>query len=178
VKTDWGRGDDGTTSLLGGERRRKDDARVEAYGAVDELDAQIGVAAAAVPDSAAAERLGIVQDDLHHLAAALAKPEDPPAALVEALERAADRVESWTREIDAALPPLREFVRPGGVPAAAALHVARTVCRRAERRVATVAAVEPVPPAALRYLNRLSDFLFWLARQVNRKAGIPDCPAS
>jgi len=164
-------GDAGETGLFGGRRVRKDDARVEAYGAVDEANAQIGAARAASPAVVAA-LLGGVQSDLLHLGAELAAPAGPARigpAHVRALEAAIDR---FTAE----LPPLRQFVLPGGNAAAAALHVARTVTRRAERRCVALSATATVEPEALIYLNRLSDLLFVLARHANVAAGAAEEP--
>ncbi len=171
MKPNRGTGDDGTTSLAGGSRRRKDDPRVEAYGTVDELAAQVGAAIAARGPIA---ELVAVLDDLHALAASLAAPGAAGAGVgVEAV----NRLDRWTAEIEGGLPPLRSLIRPIGCAEAAAFHVARTVCRRAERRVVELAGSEPIDPDALRYLNRLSDLLFALARLANHRAGIPDDPA-
>ncbi|MDD3517786.1 MAG: cob(I)yrinic acid a,c-diamide adenosyltransferase, partial [Chromatiales bacterium] len=159
-------GDDGTTGLAGGARRRKDDARIEAIGTVDELNAQLGwLRAGAVPDMVDGELLAI-QNDLFDLGAELAMPGERPfaAARVVWLE---ERLDAH----NARLPPLAEFVLPGGNDACARAHVARTVCRRAERRLVALAAVEDVGADALHYLNRLSDYLFVLARVLARESG-------
>jgi len=167
-------GDRGETGLIGGTRVPKDHPRVEAYGAVDELNAHLGVVRAQIADA----ELGALVDEIQHrlfdLGAELAAPAGAAGgaspigdAAVTALERAIDAYQ-------AALPPLREFILPGGAPLAASLHVARTVCRRAERRVVTLARAETVRPDLLRYLNRLSDLLFVLARVANRRVGRPD----
>ena len=158
-------GDSGETSLFGGSRLRKDDPRIEAYGTVDELNAFIGVARAAWPRSPIDADLSSVQADLFDLGAHLASPGSDrfpgaPASRIEDLERAIDRME-------AELAPLKSFILPGGSLAAAHLHVARTVCRRAERLV--VALGEDV-----KYLNRLADYLFVAARYANLKHGIED----
>jgi cob(I)alamin adenosyltransferase len=166
-------GDDGTTGLAAGPRRRKDDLRVEAYGTVDETNACVGLArlhTAADPDLDA--MLGRIQNDLFDLGADLATPETGKALSYEPLRIVAAQVERLEREIDtlnADLSPLRSFVLPGGSPAAAALHLARTVSRRAERIVVALSRVEgeAVSPAAVQYLNRLSDLLFVAARVVN-----------
>lgn len=166
-------GDRGETGLIGGHRVPKDHARVEAYGTVDELNAHLGVVRAQTNDPEFDALLDDVQHRLFDLGAELATPGTTAATLsisaaqVEALERAIDRYQE-------ALPPLREFVLPGGAPLAATLHVARTVARRAERRVVTLARTGPVRPELLRYLNRLSDLLFMLARAANARAGRPD----
>ncbi len=167
-------GDDGTTGLGSGERRRKDDLRVEAYGTVDETNAAIGLARLS---TAAAEGLDAmlarIQNDLFDLGADLATPPTDTPLPYEALRIVQDQVDRVEREIDtlnAELAPLRSFVLPGGTPAAAALHVARTICRRAERLMVTLAAQEPVGAPALKYVNRLSDFLFVAARYANHEA--------
>lgn len=165
-------GDDGTTGLFGAARVRKDDLRVAGYGDVDELNAFLGVARAEGPDAELEGILARVQSELFTLGAQLATPDparapkDVPTvtdAHVAALERDIDRFE-------AELEPLRAFILPAGTRLAASLHVARTVCRRAERAVVTLAGREPVPPLAITYLNRLSDHLFTLARVANRRA--------
>jgi cob(I)alamin adenosyltransferase len=165
-------GDDGSTALGSGERRPKFDLRVAAYGTVDETNAAIGIARlhlASEPDVDAI--LSRVQNDLFDLGADLAVPEKAGSSK-ERLRVADSQVERLEADIDrlnAELAPLKSFVLPGGAPAAAHLHLARTVCRRAERRVVELAARkdEPVGAAAVRYLNRLSDLLFVAARYVN-----------
>ena len=165
-------GDDGTTALATGERRKKFDLRIEAYGTVDETNACIGLARLhAAPHAAIDAMLGRIQNDLFDLGADLATPEGKPLRY-EPLRVVEAQVERLEREIDALnerLAPLRSFVLPGGTPAAAALHLARTVCRRAERLVVALAGTpdETVSPAAVKYLNRLSDFLFVASRAVN-----------
>ncbi len=169
-------GDDGTTALGTGERVRKDGLRVSAYGTVDEVNAVIGTALAALgeaqPDVAAI--LGRVQNDLFDLGADLCIPDRGEALPHEPLRISPAQVERLETDIDALngeLAPLRSFILPGGTPAAAALHQARTVCRRAERLVIELAGVddEPVGPAVIKYLNRLSDLLFVAARFVNAR---------
>jgi len=179
VKIYTKRGDAGQTDLFGGERVGKDVQRVAAYGDVDELNATVGVAAAAGSDPALEESLRNIQSALFDLGASLATP-DPDhrkkagiggvsAADVEALEALIDRLEE-------ALEPLKTFILPGGSSSAAAFHVARTVCRRAERAVVRLAATEgeSVEDGALRYLNRLSDLLFVMARHENARQGVAD----
>lgn len=175
-------GDSGETALFGGGRVRKDDVRVEAYGAVDELNATIGLAAAALEAAgtgAEIERLRNVQADLMALGAHLATPEvtggNAAAKHLPPLpsEQVA-RMEEWIDEADERLEPLRSFILPGGTDAAARLHVARAVCRRAERRVLTLAESAPVDGAIIVYLNRLSDLLFTMARLANLSAGRED----
>jgi cob(I)alamin adenosyltransferase len=171
-------GDQGTTGLLGGGRVPKDHPRVSAYGDVDELNAAIGVARATAPVDLADPLLETVQRDLFALGGHLATPD--PAKVAKALERATlseTRIEEFERAIDAAdaeLPALRAFVLPGGTPKASALHLARTVCRRAERSVIRLGHESEVPPFFIVYLNRLSDLLFTLARLANHRAGVGD----
>jgi cob(I)alamin adenosyltransferase len=167
-------GDDGTTGLGSGERRRKDDLRVEAYGTIDEANAAIGLARLSTAgDKPLDAMLSAIQNDLFDLGADLCTPpsEKPPA--YEPLRIAEAQVDRLEREIDqlnAELAPLRSFVLPGGTSAAAALHLARTISRRAERLMVALAAQEPVGAPALKYVNRLSDFLFVASRYVNHKA--------
>ena len=171
-------GDDGGTALFGGGRVRKHDLRVDAYGNVDEVNSTIGWAITQLSNEASAERLRRVQHDLFAIGSDLAtpparenriRPETPilPLESVVAMER-------WIDEADMELPALRAFVLPGGSPGAAALHVARTVCRRAERSVVHLAEREPVNYDILTYLNRLSDLLFTFARLENHVAGEGD----
>ena len=170
-------GDDGSTGLIGGRRVRKSDPRLDCYGTVDELNAAIGVAAVAAPPELVTQ-LRAVQDDLFVLGSHLAATSEGKTAI--ALPRLDDSIVArLEREIDAAeaaLPALRQFILPGGAEASARLHLARTVCRRAERLAVIVAEQMTVPPLALRYLNRLSDWLFVMARRANREAGVDDVP--
>lgn len=160
-------GDDGTTGLAGGERVAKHDIRIEAFGTVDETSSAIALVLAepTVPERLRAILLD-VQNDLFEVGAELSMPEydGVDAADVEALEQALD-------ELNADLPPLKEFVLPGGDRAAAACHLARTICRRAERRAFELADAHPVRSDVLRYLNRLSDFLFVASRCLARRDG-------
>jgi cob(I)alamin adenosyltransferase len=160
-------GDDGTTGLVDGSRRAKHDPRFEAVGAVDEANAVLGWAIVAMGD---ANDLTRIQNDLFDLGADLATPGEDfePSDMVLRIVPA--QVEWLEQRIDAAnerLEPLRSFILPGGSEAAARLHVARTATRRAERAMTALAAAEPVNPAALAYINRLSDLLFVLARVAN-----------
>ena len=167
-------GDTGETGLGDGARVPKDHPRVTAYGEVDELNSVLGLFAAYCPDVVERQFLHTVQNDLFDLGADLCVPpvdaEEPAHALriVEEqylrLERAIDR---WNEDLE----PLKSFILPGGTPAAAWLHLARTVCRRAERSLVTLMRMEPVNKHALIYLNRLSDFLFVLGRRANTKTG-------
>jgi cob(I)alamin adenosyltransferase len=169
-------GDDGTTALFGGDRVRKDALRVEAYGAVDEANAALGLARSLGLDVEIDKLVAEIQRDLFDVGADLATPTDAPARgylrLVDdddvaALEAAIDR-------FDEELEPLTQFIVPGGHPASAGLQLARSVARRAERAVVTLSAVEPVAGPTLRYLNRLSDLLFALARLVNARNGVSE----
>lgn len=171
-------GDGGETSLFGGGRVRKDHPRTAAYGDVDELNSAIGLVRATAPAELFDEHLQAVQRDLFAIGGRLATPE--PKKVAKAMGKAVlppERAESFEQVIDDAereLPPLSAFVLPGGTPKAAALHVARTVCRRAERSVVHLAREDEVPPEIVIYLNRLSDLLFTLARLANHRAGAPD----
>jgi cob(I)alamin adenosyltransferase len=172
-------GDAGETGLLGGRRVRKSALRVEAYGEIDELNACLGLARAALADAETASLLTDVQRDLFAVSARVADARKNDEAASEKTAFPDTRVTALERAIDAAevtLPPLRAFVIPGGGEAGARLHLARTVCRRAERRVVALAAQEDVPAVFLAYLNRLSDLLFVLARTANHRAGVQDLP--
>ena len=164
-------GDDGTTALGSGERRPKFDLRIAAYGTVDETNAAIGVARLHLHDAREIDAmLGMIQNDLFDLGADLSVPEREGKA--ERLRVVASQVERLERDIDSLnekLAPLTSFVLPGGTAGAAYLHLARTICRRAERMVVELAARpdEPVGDAAIQYLNRLSDFLFVASRAAN-----------
>ncbi|MFM2153628.1 MAG: hypothetical protein RL199_2063 [Pseudomonadota bacterium] len=169
-------GDDGTTGLFGAGRVRKDALRVSAYGDVDELNAFLGVARTHAVEVELAEVLERLQSELFTLGAQLATP-DPAHAPKNVPVIRDDHVEALESEIDlfdAELEPLRTFILPSGSPLAAALHVARTVCRRAERALVSLSAHEPVPAEAMRYLNRLSDHLFTLSRLANKRAGVTE----
>jgi cob(I)alamin adenosyltransferase len=167
-------GDDGTTGLASGARRRKDDLRVEAYGTVDETNAAIGLARLSTADDKQIDAmLSAIQNDLFDLGADLSTPPSDTPPPYEPLRITQPQVDRLEREIDllnADLAPLRSFVLPGGTKAAAALHLARTIARRAERLMVALAAEEPVGAPALKYVNRLSDFLFVASRYMNHKA--------
>ena len=171
-------GDSGSTALFGGGRVSKDHIRVAAYGDVDELNSVIGLVRATAPREFEDALLESIQRDLFSIGGHLATPD--PDKVRKTLEKAslsADQVAEFERVIDAAdreLPALTAFVLPAGTPKAATLHVARTVCRRAERQVVHLAAQETVPELFLVYLNRLSDLLFTLARLANHRAGTGD----
>lgn len=169
-------GDEGTTSLFGGERVNKSHPRIDAYGTVDETNSLIGLARSHLQDRPGAERLMPVmqrlQEELFILGADLATPDDAKSVVprvatshVEALE---DDIDAFSDDLD----PLKNFILPGGTPGAATLHTARTTCRRAERLTVKAASLEPVNEQAAIYLNRLSDLLFVLARWANRQDGV------
>jgi cob(I)alamin adenosyltransferase len=165
-------GDDGGTRLSTGERVSKAGLRVEAYGAVDETNACLGMARLHTAVDAAFDAvLARVQNELFDLGADLSTPpkaDEAQGSVLRILDSQVSRLEAEIDELNGALPPLASFVLPGGTPASAALHLARTVCRRAERAaVRLVEAGEPVSGPALRYLNRLSDLLFVAARHAN-----------
>jgi cob(I)alamin adenosyltransferase len=168
-------GDGGDTSLFGKARVSKADPRVDAYGDVDELNAWIGYVRSHPVDPDLDSALLKVQRDLFAVGAQLA---DPGERLSERLTKAfvtdedVNRLEALMDQLDSELPPLTHFILSGGVPGAAALQVARAICRRAERRI--VALVPPADAVVLRYVNRLSDLLFTLARVVNHRAGLPE----
>lgn len=171
-------GDQGDTGLFGGGRVPKDHPRVAAYGDVDELSSALGVARAAQPVELFDPLFESIQRDLFSIGGQLASPDPLPVA--KALAKAnlsPERVSEFERLIDegeSELPPLRAFVLPAGTPKAAALHLARTVCRRAERSVVHLAHESQVPELFIVYLNRLSDLLFTLARLANHRAGVRD----
>lgn len=171
-------GDAGETGLFGGGRVAKDHPRVQAYGDVDELNSALGVVRATQPVHFMDQLLENVQRDLFALGGHLATPD--PGKVREALEKAdlsESRIAAFEKVMDDAdqeLPPLRAFVLPAGTPKAAALHLARTICRRAERSVVRLSHEEPVPELFLVYLNRLSDLLFTLARLANHRDGAGD----
>jgi cob(I)alamin adenosyltransferase len=168
-------GDTGETSLFDGTRVRKDHARVEAYGDIDELNAWLGFARSSLANGDLDDELARLQSDLFALGAELADPADRIAkrvtkatltdADVERLEQAIDRLELE-------LSPLRRFILAGGTPSGAALHLARAVCRRAERRI--ISLEPPVELVFLKYINRLSDLLFVIARVANKRAGVAE----
>jgi cob(I)alamin adenosyltransferase len=171
-------GDTGLTALFGGGKVGKDHPRVSAYGDVDELNSALGVVRATEPTAFFDELFETMQRDLFSIGGHLATPDpDKVRAALAKAELHADRVAQFEQAIDAAdeeLAPLRAFILPGGTPKAAALHMARTICRRAERSVVGLAATDEVPAEFLVYLNRLSDLLFTLARLVNHRAGVGD----
>jgi cob(I)alamin adenosyltransferase len=172
-------GDEGETSLLGGRRVRKDDLQIEAIGTVDEVNAALGVARAELARSGVVlenldQELGDIQHRLFDLGAELARISAGEKRAGSLGETHVAGLESLIDHYEAQLEPLRAFILPGGSPAASQLHVARCDCRRCERLLVRLAAVEPVRGDVLQYINRLSDLLFVLARAVNRAAGVPD----
>ena len=170
-------GDDGSTGLIGGERVRKCDRRIECYGTVDELNAALGLAAVtASADQSVAIRQ--VQNDLFVIGSHLATPAESrhAASLPDLDDAMIHRLEMQIDTAEVELPPLRQFVLPGGCETAARLHLARTICRRAERLLVNFALDRPVPAFILTYLNRLSDWLFVQARHANLSEGVADIP--
>lgn len=169
-------GDGGETGLLGGRRVKKSDRRVEAYGNVDEVNAHLGWAATLLAHLPLEKELREIQTDLFDLGTDLATAPGTPAASNAArideaqIRRLEEMIDRWQAEVA----PLKNFILPGGAPGAAALHVCRTVCRRAERSVVRLSLAEPAGPHAIVYLNRLSDLLFVLARWVNAREKISE----
>ena len=169
-------GDTGETSLFDNTRLSKADPRVDAYGEVDELNACLGTARAAGVDEEIGATIEWLQKDLFAVGARLADPSTRIAARVDKVvigTDAVERIELTIDRLEATLPPLRRFILPGGSAAGAALHLARTVCRRAERRVIGLGS-GAVDAILIVYLNRLSDLLFVMARAVNHRAGVPE----
>jgi cob(I)alamin adenosyltransferase len=169
-------GDSGETSLFDQTRVSKSDARVDAYGEVDELNACLGAARAAGVDDEIAALIELLQKDLFAVGARLADPSSRIAPRVQKAaigDAAVQRLEQAIDRLEATLSPLRRFILPGGSASGALLHLARTVCRRAERRVIALGA-DAVEPVLIIYLNRLSDLLFVMARAVNHRAGVPE----
>lgn len=169
-------GDDGTTALGGGARVAKDALRVEAYGTVDELNSAIGCALASGLEPGIAAALRRIQNELFHLGADLCVLEEEKTSLpVPRIEaRHVEALEELMDSLHERLGPLANFILPGGAPGAAHLHLARTICRRAERLLVALARGERVNPETIRYVNRLSDALFVMAREENRWRGIED----
>lgn len=172
-----GTGDRGTTSLVGGQRICKDSIRIEAYGTVDELSSQLGVVAASTECPAEVSgQLREVQNELFNVGCYLATAVEPgeQPECVSLHGNAVTRLEGWIDALDEQTPKIRAFVLPGGSPLAAQTHVARTVCRRAERRIITLQGESYVDPLVIKYFNRLSDYLFIAARFINFTLGIDE----
>ncbi len=169
-------GDDGTTSLFGGERVGKGNPRIDAYGTVDETNSIVGLARAHLKGEPGEEELdpvlGDLQEELFVLGADLATPMNAKPVVERIDEAHVTALESRIDRFDADLQPLKRFILPGGTPAGASLHSARTVCRRAERRIVEASTSTPINDQAVVYLNRLSDLFFVLARWANRQAGV------
>lgn len=173
------KGDSGETSLFGGTRVGKDHVRVTAYGTVDELNSALGLVVAGLPPECDDWRDDLVrlQSDCFIIGAILATPKTgaaKPKHIPELPPGRISELERWIDRLDEEISPLESFVLPGGAPVAAMLHLARSVCRRAERYVVALARAEEIEPAILGYLNRLSDLLFTLARAANARQGLGD----
>ena len=171
-------GDDGTTALFGGQRVSKDDLRIQSYGTVDELNAVLGVALTGDLAPNLESELLRLSSELFTLGADLATPLDPPPAyeIPRIGTEHVERLEGLIDAHDSVLEELKNFILPGGSPAAAHLHLARTICRRAERLVVALARHEDLGDHVVTYLNRLSDYLFTAARRANHDAGVSDVP--
>jgi cob(I)alamin adenosyltransferase len=168
-------GDLGATSLVGGTRLSKDHDKIEAYGAVDELNAWIGVLSDSPQNSQRQAELKEIQDRLFTIGADLASEATyTKKKLPDLFESDVEALEKLMDEMDKLVPPLRAFVLPGGHPAVSWAHVARTVCRRAERQVIKLAKQEEVNPLVIQYLNRLSDYLFMLSRKITQEQNAPE----
>jgi len=174
-------GDAGETGLFGGDRVPKDHLRIRAYGTLDELNAALGLALAPIPgvaqpDAAFTERLHRIQAELFQLGAELATPRGKTVSIALVGESEVTQMEKEIDEMEKSLPKLMSFILPGGSHVAAQLHVARTVCRRAERELVVLNRAEPLRPIVLQYVNRLSDYLFVCSRFANSLAKIADIP--
>ncbi len=171
-------GDDGSTGLVGGSRTKKNSLRVHAYGEIDELNSFIGLVFTQAREIGATqliEKLALISNELFDVGAVLATPNGAKTkSLVTIDPSQATRLEEWIDSLTAGLPPLRSFVLPGGTPLNASLHIARAVCRRAERAIVELHTHEAVQPSILIYINRLSDLLFAMARSESHRLGIPE----
>ena len=167
-------GDDGDTGLFGGPRVRKDHPRIEAYGTVDELNAVLGLARTQSLPTDVDVLLERVQNELFDLGAELATPEPTKFGMTAIGDEQSSRLETAIDQYEAELEPLKQFILPGGTPLAAQLHLARTVCRRAERRVTALSEHVSVDARIVKYLNRLADLLFVAARWANHRAGVTE----
>jgi cob(I)alamin adenosyltransferase len=167
-------GDDGTTGLYGGGRVAKCDPRIEAFGTIDELNAQLGVARTVALPQFCDEILASLQNRMFDLGAELATEHVVARGTDSLQDTHVAQVESWIDKLESGLSPLQTFILPGGSPGAAALHLARCICRRAERQMVGLAQAASVREIALRYINRVSDLLFVMARAANAELGRPD----
>lgn len=173
------KGDAGDTFLFSGDKVRKDDARVRAYGDVDELNSFIGWAMTVVEVDEVRETLFGIQKDLFAIGAQLADPGYESRAAKEKTRIDETRIESFEKLIDRyeeSTGPVKVFILPGGCPGASAVHILRSVCRRAEREIVSLSQAAKIPPLVIKYVNRLSDLFFAMARFLNHKAGIPETP--
>ncbi|CAN5119293.1 cob(I)yrinic acid a,c-diamide adenosyltransferase [soil metagenome] len=170
------KGDTGETALFGGSKTRKSDIRIHAYGTVDELNSTIGMVLSYSLSDIGYKILKQVQIDLFVVGATLATPDPEKSRIDQVGRKEVNKLEQWIDQLDADLDPLKSFILPGGTGAGSTLHFARTVCRRAERETVELAQREPIPPAAIVYLNRLSDLLFVLARFENKKQNSEETP--
>lgn len=168
------KGDEGQTSLFGGQKVEKNNERIEAYGTVDELNSAVGLARSSHADKEVADTLKLLQNQLFVLGADLATPPDSKAKIERISEAEVKELERLIDTMDEQLPSLKNFILPGGTAAAGAIHLARTICRRAERRSVELYRSDEISADIPKYLNRLSDLLFVLARYENHKSGIND----
>jgi cob(I)alamin adenosyltransferase len=167
-------GDKGETGLFGGKRLPKYHLRIEAYGTVDELNAHLGLVRDSLVDETTRDVLKEIQDRLFTIGANLASDPDKSMNTPDLLDSDVEALEQQMDQMDAHLPPLKNFILPGGHPSVSYCHIARTVCRRAERQVVALAVNEPVEEILLRYLNRLSDYLFVLSRKMAQDLGVEE----
>ncbi|MEZ4896908.1 MAG: cob(I)yrinic acid a,c-diamide adenosyltransferase [Saprospiraceae bacterium] len=167
-------GDDGTTGLFGGGRLPKDHLRIEAYGTVDELNAQLGWAMDLLGSEKFMNHLETVQYELFVIGSMLATKPGKEIGIKVIDESSVEQLERWMDELDEQLPPLKNFILPGGHPAISACHLARCICRRAERRVVSLSHADQVDHLIIRYLNRLSDYLFILSRAVAQQLNVAE----
>lgn len=170
------KGDHGITSLYGGHKTEKSDVRIHAYGTVDELNSVIGMVLSYSISDKAKKMLSTIQDDLFVVGADLATIDPKKAKIDQVNDSQVTQLEEWIDELEEELSPLKSFILPGGTGAGSSLHFARTVCRRAERITVELSQHDSINPKNIIYLNRLSDFLFVLARYENREAGVEETP--
>lgn len=170
------KGDSGSTQLIGGRRVPKNSIKIEAYGTVDELNSFLGLLRDQTINSMYVQQIVEIQNDLFVIGSLLAKDKDAKMSLPELKDEAIDLMENWIDEMDAQLEPMRFFVLPGGHQAVSISHLARCVCRRAERCVVDLGEHEEVPAHILKYLNRLSDYLFVLGRKLSADLKIQEVP--